>query len=95
MVATQRVANPIRCIIDPGQTARDVIGWVPDPARTVARSFDGSTDSIDEDADSAQGAGHACQSFGDAVDEDIDAVQKVVDACQRVHCIKRLIHLTF
>jgi len=76
--------NPIRSFIDPGQTARDVIGGVPDSARTDDGTFDGSNDSIDEDADPVLSAGYACPSVGDAVDEDVDAVQKVGDSCQKV-----------
>jgi hypothetical protein len=88
--ATQRVVDSFPGVINPGQTPRDVIGGVPDTARTALDSFDGSADSVDEDADPVQGTGDAFHDDIDAIDEVIDAFQKVVDPCQRVHCMKRL-----
>jgi hypothetical protein len=52
--ATRRIADSFPWVIDLGQASRDVIGGVPDSARTVAGFVDGSTDSIEEDIDAVQ-----------------------------------------
>jgi hypothetical protein len=85
---TQRAGDSIDRSSDLGEPVRDFSTGSPTPAQTVAGLFDGSPDSIDEDARSTQTIGHS-------VEEDSRAVQKAVDACQRVHCIKRFIRLTF
>ena len=54
-------------VIDPGQTARDVIGEVSRPDQSVSVSSIASSDSIHQVTNPAQSATHFCQRVVDSL----------------------------